>query len=215
MRDRRCEHVWHVCGAHVRERVSLCARSLSACRPLRAALCHFTPAVPLCAQMRRRGALVGVLLAVIVAALYHACPAAAFVGPGPLSTHARPAAAGPRVAQTARARVFARPAGGRVLGAVGLRAADEVEAQADRARKLIDNVGGGAVSRLDQQIANLKNPASSNATANSGGPGKESKEEKMARARALIDKVRGGAAAGSDKTSEDPPKTSSGIGGTW
>ena len=213
MRDRRCEHVWHVCGAHVRERVSLCARSLSACRPLRAALCHFTPAVPLCAQMRRRGALVGVPLAVIVAALYHACPAAAFVGPGPLSTHARPAAAGPRVAQTARARVFARPAGGRVLGAVGLRAADEVEAQADRARKLIDEVGGGAASRLDQQIAQVKNP--SNATAISGGQGGESKEEKMARARALIDKVRGGAADGSDKTSGDPPKTSSGIGGTW
>ena len=159
--------------------------------------------------MRGRGALLSGA-GVLIAALYNACPAAGFAGLP--AVRARPAAA----RNVARSQFAARPAA-RVLGAVGLRAAEDeaLDAQAQRARSLIEEVRLGAASRLDQKIKQVRNPAvaeASNATASSGGK-EESREEKMARARALADKVRGG--SGADKKSGDPPMTSTGIGGTW
>ena len=41
----------------------------------------------------------------------------------------------------------------------------------------------------------------------------ETQEEKMARAKAIIEKARGTGSA--SKASDDPPKTSTGIGGSW
>ena len=169
--------------------------------------------------MRGRGALLSGAV-VLLDALYNASPAAGFAGlqtPAPIlgvTQNGRQAA----TRHVARVRFAAQPAA-RVLGAVGLRAAEDevLDAQAQRARSLIEEVRLGAASRLDRRIEQIKNPAvaeaSSNTTASSGGQKDESREEKMARARALADKVRGG--SGADKKSGDPPMTSTGIGGTW
>ena len=159
--------------------------------------------------MRGRGVLLSCTV-VLLDAFYNACPAAGFAGPGLPAVRVRPAAA----RHVARARFAAQP-----LGAVGLRAAEAeaLDAQAQRARSLIEEVRLGAASRLDRRIEQVKNPAvaeaSSNTIASSGGQKDESREEKIARARALADKVRG--SSGADKKSGDPPMTSTGIGGTW
>ena len=96
-----------------------------------------------------------------------------------------------------------------------MQATDEVTQQEkmERAKKMIEQVRGGAASRLDQKIDEIKNPeaaASVSGTNSSSDRDTESREEKMARAKAMIDKVRG-----DTNKADDPPKTSTGIGGTW
>jgi hypothetical protein len=97
--------------------------------------------------------------------------------------------------------------------------AETQEEKMERAKALIDKVRGSSASRLDEAIMNVKNPqTAANATssiegqANGAGNTGESKEDKMARAQALIAKVRGG---GEKDDDGQPPKTSTGIGGTW
>ena len=139
------------------------------------------------AQMRQNCVLLG-NAALLLLALHHACPTSAFVVPGLHGGFgAHPAV---RLAKLPHASAsVSRRKTGNVLK---LQATDEVTQQEkmERAKKMIEQVRGGAASRLDQKIDEIKNPeaaASVSGTNSSSDRDTESREEKMARAKAMID----------------------------
>jgi hypothetical protein len=146
---------------------------------------------------------------------------AAFAGTG-LSVRHSGSKVGARLATSARATALLRVPRTRSGGALNLLSAEKRDAQPaeaetqeekmDRAKALIEQVRGSANSRLDQKIKEISNPEAPT-TAQKQDKGEESKEEKMARAKAIIEKARGTGSA--SKASDDPPKTSTGIGGSW
>jgi len=90
-----------------------------------------------------------------------------------------------------------------------LRAEEETpDEKMKRAQALIDQVRGGATSRLDQKMKEVRDPQAAAVAGDAGSGATESKVDKMARAQALIEKVRGG-------QEDAPAQTSTGIGGTW